>query len=230
MAILLIFSLCSCNSHMDKKSSYTLDTFFVPPASDMLCPIEYAEDMVKCLNDMSYSEIVSEDCIIDEVFAILDISISDDTIIFECSGAWLGLVKSFEKTVQCVYGGTDIGGPYMHQGFGGDYIRYALELLWADSEGYIPRAFINIGTSDMLLVLLVQKSDKYSIIWYDDLLSVLATTGIVEGDYAAAISNVDDNTAYKFKELSFLCAGYNRYLNAIDGKEISYLSCKWLPE
>ncbi len=229
--IAIVILVSACNTRVADIETYVLNEGSISAALETSRPSDNMTEARERLSELNSKGMIEENCSVCEMYPILNIALSEECeIIFSDSGAWVGMVESSGEPVQCIYGGTYLGGPYMQQGFGGDYIRYAQELLWALDEEYIPCAFVNIGTSDMLLVLLAEKNGAYSVLWYDELLSVIATEGKKEGAYFEAVSNVTGETGHEFKDISYLGEGYNRYLNVTNGKGISYLSCKWIPQ
>lgn len=155
---------------------------------------------------------------------ILQLSLEENMITLRPVGLSLSLCVDIDgETAQCVFAGALKGD--IQRGYGGDWKRYGWEIRWAEAAGLTPLAYVDLGTSSFVPVLLVQEEQELRVLWYANL-AALHYSG--EGDEVDYRSGVTEDTSWSLESLELLMEGYERYLEMCRLYPNNYLGLQWL--
>ena len=158
---------------------------------------------------------------------VLQLSLEENTITLRPAGLLMSLCADERgETAQCVFAGALKGD--IRKGWGGDWKRCGLEARRAEAEGLIPLAYVDLGTSSFIPVLLVQDGQEVRVLWYPDP-GVLSYSGEGElpSDYR---SGVTEDTPWRLESPEIIMEGYERYLEICRLHPDNYLGLRWLSE
>jgi hypothetical protein len=155
---------------------------------------------------------------------VMELRREDDTITLRPAGLLMSLCADEEgETVQCVFAGALKGD--IQAGHGGDRKRYGLEIKWAEDAGLSPLAYVDLGVSSFVPVLLVQDGQEVKVLWYSDR-GALQYGG--DGAETGYRSGVTEDTEWSLESLEMLMEGHERYLEMCRLHPNNYLGLKWL--
>lgn len=235
IAAALVFLAAACGASKTILPSLTFQDEAIREELELAAIMESAgRQLEEQMEALASRGLIGHDCRLGRALPVLSLadSLSGDTSPISFSGGWVALIETpGEEACQCVYAGELLtADPYVQQGFGGDFLRFAQECRWAEEAGNIPCAYLDIGTTEFLPLLLTETPEgSFLLLWYDDPIAVLSTRGDVREDYFWAETNVTSGTAHYFVDLDVLAEGYTRYLAATAAYPRNYLGFKWLP-
>ncbi len=156
---------------------------------------------------------------------VLDLCREGDIITLRPAGLALSPCTDREgETAQCVFAGALKGD--ISRGYGGDWKRYGLELLRSEEAGLTPLAYVDLGVSAFVPVLLVQEKQDVRVLWYADPGALCyAADGSPDPDYQ---SGVTGDTPWSLESPEMLMEGYERYLEMCALHPGNYLGLRWL--
>ena len=155
---------------------------------------------------------------------VLQLIRDGNTITLRPSGLLLSLcVDEYGETAQCVFTGSLKGD--IQAGYGGDWKRYGLEVRWAENVGAKPFAYVDIGVSIFIPVLLVQEKQDVRMLWYTTPDVLYYSKDGSKVDYQTGVS---EDTPWRLESLEMLMEGYERYFGMCRLYPNNYMGLQWI--